>query len=383
MAEDTLAHRRLLCRVPLLPGESLWSYLARLAAANCYSPSMLALLCSKRIGIPGLRVDKLICPRHSEIFEALGSLGGLTPRELANASIHHFAQAPVLANMERTSITLADGAPLQLIHSLIRSRHLSPDYHVQFCPDCLREAAYHRLDWTPKDVWACLKHRRLLLDGCPVCDAWVSVQDVVRCQCSQCSANLTASAPPQALDPVGMFAQKTIRTWWGLDVPEIASMDTPLPDQPVPTLHHLFDALQDSLRAEVSTFRDVPAHHSIQLQAFKALADWPTGFCGFLRGRLEHCVRIQSYYSLCDFSRPVYLRNDSQLTTWLSGFQNWPILGFVQEAVDRFLVENNIRAEAEYRRTQFVIEADEELQRIARPLAQKGIERVAKIVESL
>jgi len=51
--------------------------------------------------------------------------------------------------------------------------------------------------------------------------------------------------------------------------------------------------------------------------------------------------------------------------------------------VDRFLVENNIRVESEYAKTYYIIEADEELQEIARPIAEKVMKRIAKVVEPL
>ncbi len=44
--------RPLLCRSPLLPDESLPSYLARLAAANGYEPSsILTTICNKHLSI--------------------------------------------------------------------------------------------------------------------------------------------------------------------------------------------------------------------------------------------------------------------------------------------------------------------------------------------
>ena len=384
MTEDMLAHRPLLCRIPLLPGESLGSYLTRLAAVNCYDPpSLLTRLCGRRLGVKSLRRRSLIHPNRAEIFEVLASLGGLTPRELANASIHYFARAPVLARMSNSTITLSDGAPLQLLDPRSRSRYLSPEHCARFCPDCLREAAYHRLDWTPQDIWACLEHRRFLLNQCPECNRWVSVRDVVQCQCETCGADLTDAAPGHSLEPFDIFAQRTIRTWWGLDVPEAASGDWSLLDQPVPTLHHLFGMMQESIEAEKSASRTVPGRYNVQRQAFKALADWPTGFCDFLRARLEHQVRIRSYDSWCDFSSPVCLRDNSPFAFWICGLPSWPRFGFVQEAVDRFFVENNIQVESEYAKTYYIIEADEELQEIARPIAEMVRKRIAKIVESL
>lgn len=384
MTENSLTPRPLLCRIPLLPGESLWSYLARLVTANCYDPpSMLTRLCARRLGAKSLHANSLIHPYRPEIFDVLASLGDIAPRQLADASIHFFARAPVLAEMRSSSITLSDNVPLRLLDPRMRSKYLSPDHRVQFCPDCLREAAYHRLEWMPTDILACLEHRRLLLNRCPACDALVSVREVVDCQCEECGADLTDSAPGYVLESFDIFAQRTICAWWGLDVPEVPRADWSLPDQSVPTLHRLFEIAQNSIRAERTAFQTVSDRYIIQLQAFKALADWPTGFYDFLRARLEHQVRIRSYDSCCDFSRPVCLRKDSPFAFWMCGVQDCPGIGFVQDALDRFLVENNIRVESEYGKIYYIIEADEGLQEIARPIAKEASERMAKMMESM
>ena len=92
---------------------------------------------------------------------------------------------------------------------------------------------------------------------------------------------------------------------------------------------------------------------------------------------------MQSYYCRCDFSEPAYLRSDSTFAFWICGIQKWLTPGFVQEAVDRFLAQNNVQVHAVPRKTRILVEADEELQRIARPIAQRAMDRVSKLVERL
>jgi hypothetical protein len=247
MPADISLHRPLLCRVSLLPDESLLSYLSRLAAANCYEPfSLLTRLCDRYLATLGLR-DNLAYPKHPETFDVLASLTRLSPRELANASVHHFARAPILTELERSSIYLSDGDPLQLLSASTRSRHLLRAYHAQFCPDCLREAAYHRLAWMLKDVSGCLKHQRVLADRCQNCHSWVPVRDVARCQCSRCGADLTTVVTDSILEPFGSLAQKAVQVWWGLDTSSADRVVGMLPKQPSPTLHQLFGWLMDSI----------------------------------------------------------------------------------------------------------------------------------------
>jgi hypothetical protein len=387
MPVSVFLHRTLLCRSSLLPDESLWSYLNRLAAANCYEPpSMLTKLCEKRLAVLGLR-DNLAYPKRPETFDVLASLTRLTPRELANASVHYFAQAPVLTGMESPRIHLSDDAPFQLLSTHIRSRYLLRADCAQFCPDCLREAAYHRRAWMLTDVLACVKHRRLLLNRCQKCHSLVQVQDIVRCQCSECGADFTNVAMDRRLEPFGLFAQRTVWAWWGLDTLAADSAAWPLPEQPPYALHHLFRSLADSIgpRAlQPSRFSWTPSdRYKVQSLAFKALTDWPTGFCDFLRACLEHDVGTQSRTCCYDFSEPIHLGNESSLAFWICGFQHWPGLGFVQEAIDRFLAENNVQVCSDCQGTHIRVKADEDIQRISRFVAQRALERLSRIVEAL
>lgn len=383
---DISLHRSLLCRVSLLPDESLLSYLSRLAAANCYEPlSMLTRLCDRYLAVLGLR-DNLAYPKHPETFDMLASLTCLSPRELANASVHHLAQAPILTEVENSTIYLSDGDPFQLLNKQSRSRYLLRTDQAQFCPDCLREAACHHLAWMLKDVSGCLKHQRILVDRCQNCHSLVHVQDIARCQC-KCGADLTSMVTDYVLDPFGLLAQKTVRVWWGLDTSSADKVVGTLPKQPPPILYRLFEWAMDSIEtrwAHNNRFvRKLSDRHRVQSLAFKALTNWPMGFCDFLREHLKWEVRLHSYCHQCDFSQPVYLRNESSLTFWICELEHFPGFSFVQEAVGCFLAMNNIQVHSDYRRSRIYVEADEDLEKIARPIAQRSWECLVKLFEDL
>jgi hypothetical protein len=189
------------------------------------------------------------------------------------------------------------------------------------------------------------------------------------------------------LEPFGLFAQRTIQAWWGLDTPAAGSATWTLPEQPPHALHHVFRSLADSLGPRVlqsSRFSWTPSdRYKVQSLAFKALTDWPTGFCDFLRACLEQDVATQSRTCCYDFNEPIHLGNESSLAFWICGFQHWPGLGFVQEAIDRFLVENDVQVCSDCRGTHIRVKADEDLQRISRFVAQRALERLSRIVEVL
>lgn len=384
--------RPLLRRSPLFPGESLPSYLSRLVIANCYEPvSLFTTICNKRLAKLGIK-DNLERPTHPETFDMLVSLTGLEPRELANASIHRFAQAPFLSRMKRQAIYLSDGLPFLLLERPIQSRYLWRKEGDQFCPECLREAAYHRLSWVSQDVSACLDHQCLLATHCRDCNAGVSVRSIVQRRCEKCGGDLADVALHGIRDDsLGLFAQQTIQLWWGLIDPPPDHPGWALPEQPVPVLHHLFERLAGS--SEIKWQREYPRRSVngpsdrfiIQKMAFAALVDWPRGFHEFLRDWLEYEVLLHSYRHCYDFREPAYLRTDSSFAFWVSSFEHSSGFEFAQEAVDQFLVENDVQVHHDSLNghTRIRVKADARLQQIAHRIARRELARLHEALSRL
>lgn len=382
----------LLCRSPLFPGESLPSYLNRLTIANGYEPvSLFTTVCNKRLARLGIK-DNLERPTHPETFDMLGSLTGLEPRELANVSVHRFAQAPVLSRVERQKIHLSDELPFLLLSRPIRSRYLWRKEWAQFCPKCLREASYHRLSWMLQDISACLDHQCLLVTRCRDCDAGVSIRSIVQRRCERCGGDLVNVALHAIRDdPLGLFAQQTIQLWWGLIDSPPDHLGWVLPEQPVPVLHRLFEWLAGSSetkwqREHPRQFVNGPSDRfTIQKMAFAALVDWPRGFHEFLQDWLEYEVLLHSYRHCCDFCEPAYLRTDSSFAFWVSGFENLTGFEFVQAAVDQFLVEYDVQVHHDSLsgHTRICVKANARLQQIAERIARREMARLHEILSRL
>jgi len=372
----------LLCRPTLLPDESWWSYLHRLAAANGYgSFSLLAKVCNLRLAELGAR-DNLMRPQRPETFAVLATLTHRPPRELALASAHYFAQASIWPPMETINLDFGDGTSLPLLRSLLRSRYVLRPDAAQFCPTCLQEAAYHRRTWMLADVSACLRHQRLLHNRCPHCQAWVRVANIVRRQCGRCGAHLIDVVKEEGLASEGLSAQRTLQVWWGLGDPTPESYLESLPSQPPYVLYPLFELILQALEPSVSKHTPPAERHRRQTVAFSALTDWPRGFWAFLRARLEDDVRLYSYRYGYDFRDPVYLDHRSSLNFWFTVFREDPRFDFVQVAVERFLEENNVQICSSSWKTWMRVTADEDLQKIARPLAKQAHARLAELVAS-
>jgi hypothetical protein len=336
--------RPLLCRRPLYPDESLVSYLSRLAAANCYEPVTLLTNFIRR-HLAGMDVrDNLQAPKRPETFEVLGTLTQTNPDDLATASIHRLAQAPVFTERQNQVIYLTSGQLFPLLEGRTKTRKLRRDERAQFCPVCLGQAAYHHLAWIPLEIKVCLKHRCFLVEGCRHCQAGVSIHDIVRRHCAQCEADLADIVPdylnPDALD---LFAQRTIQAWWGVTDPSQTRSKWTLPPEPVATLYRLFEQLTEAIDL---TWRwehfyhltaNPPNPHLAQTLAFKALVNWPQGFWGFLQ---EFLPRERALH---DHNPFLHSAQESSLVARLWGLGQLPRYRFVQAALHPFLVKNNFK----------------------------------------
>ncbi len=387
MSALSSAERPLLCRPALLPDESLWSYLSRLADANAYdSPTLLTRLCTRRLAALGLR-DTLMHPKRPETFAVLAGLTHLSPRALANASLHSFTAAPLLQGLQRPTIYLMDGTSISLLDTFSRLRHMLLPERAQFCPECLREGAYHRRAWVLSDVSACLEHRRVLRNRCPDCGKWVSVRDVVRRQCGQCGVSFTRVEPEGWVTPFGAFAQSVTRYWWGLDPTPAGAGEWTLLAQSFHTVHFLFRFLMERLDSHMgrNNGASLPSTRRYQVQecAFRLLSNWPVGFQKFLRVCLEHDVRVQSEHHGEDFRWPVFLKPNSELDFLFHRFWEEPKFRFIREVLDAFFAENNIQLCRSYGRWYLLLKADKKLRRMARRLSRKEQKRRAQVVELL
>lgn len=238
------------------------------------------------------------------------------------------------------------------------------------------------LSWTLSNVLVCLKHACFLVSSCPSCRIGVSIQDIVQRRCDACGADLADAASDSIQDePFGSFTQRTIQTWWGMATPPEKHPAWILPEQPASVLYLLFEWLMNSIKI-IGKSKHLP--HSIerpperlatQMMAFKALVNWPQGFCEFLRDWLEREALLHNYRYRYRIYKPMNLRCSSPFPFWVSGFRYMPEFSFIREAVDQFLVENGIQVHFDClgRCTRISVEADEKLQQIARRAAQRGI----------
>ena len=343
--------RPLLHRSSLRPSESLPSLLIRLAKGNFYhSPTMVIQLCQERL----TQRDQVTRPTQAETYQILAKLVRIGTDELYAASVQRFVSTVAPPDYEHRSILLPSGKTVPVLPDSALREHTRPESDVQFCPLCLMESAYHRVEWFPLAAAVCLHHQSLLVRGCSNCQEPISVKNILETRCSNCGFELTQSPTASvAVDQFGLFSQSVIQSWLGLC--SITSIDNyePLPNEPSTSLYRLLDGLRRAVMGVQHSWDylyDAPSgvgfplfpcalkgditpakSYILYATAFKGMVNWPQGFYDFLDA-----------YRLRDGQLPSnYIRRDlGRICVWLTRWWKHPAFQFVQEAFDQYLLNN-------------------------------------------
>ena len=293
----------LLVRRPLWPDESLYSYLIRLADLNRYPLSGLLPLGLAYESDTGRRLDNAFYPKQPQTYARLAGLTRVSPAELYRATPHRFA-TPLALSRQRVKTIAIPGYGRRPALTDQRPYMLRTERQAQFCPRCLREAAYHRLWWMPVFVLACLRHECLLASRCPGCGQEVSLAEVAKAECRRCRADL-AQTPVQSVqgDRFGLFAQRMLQSWLEGQSPPPGVWAASLAPQPPAALYYLavrlitglMAAMDSSVNwktAQICTNLKPDIVYALWKRACQALVGWPKGLYEFAEAQtLEALLR--------------------------------------------------------------------------------------------
>jgi hypothetical protein len=293
---------RLLRRSQLITGESILSYLYRLANLNyCSLSSLLGLVDDLNShAIQSGRV--LTYPKGIAVLERLGDICDVEPDKLLLASNFRFVE--VFSSMPRGIIRVKSKRQFNINKSLRQIKvHLLSEKNARFCPLCLSTSVYHRLSWIPRYLWVCWEHQCLLMDCCPKCKKNISIKEIIDCHCNACKSDLrNYEALFVGDDEEGIRSQKYLARLLGLN--ELLPTDefARPPNIPPVVAYELIDRLSRfvldkngllesfpspifDLVNEHSQRRDVKFDPRLFLGVRAAslpMLDWPTSFYSFL-----------------------------------------------------------------------------------------------------
>lgn len=318
----------LLYRPPLLPEETLPSYLHRLSAANLLSRYQFQALLNTYLG----ERDNVNGLLRGETCDVLAQLTNLESYKIFWASKHSIAM--LLEDLDDTydTVTLDSGFSFPLLTESAANKHIRKGVRAQYCPKCLQEALYQRRAWRVRKVAACIRHECLLVDQCPICNSHFTDQDIITATCRNCQHPLNDTrAFDLSDDQDGLDTQRLLYFWLNagphihLPLPPIPSrilylLASQVVDTTLKTRHEM-GGLHPFPKLEVpynwnGENRKVPSSTHIYVlwaTAIRALFNWPINFHQFLEQR-----GLADYIS---YSSNMLIRMSWRLTTWL---KQWP-----------------------------------------------------------
>jgi excisionase family DNA binding protein len=348
----TIQQPMLLGRTSLPPDESLPSLVIRLDLLNYDdSPGILPRILREGIGGQLFLRDQVMFPRRVMMFQRIASFTGVNITKIYASSNHHFAEVltPPEQTIEFEEIT--EGAPAPLLAHPLAAKQLRSAHAGQFCPACLREAAYHRLVWMPLAVSACLEHRCLLMNRCQRCGRAVSIQDIVETRCGRCGGHLAETELIPLEDDSGLPFQHVLQSWFMENItPDPLHL---LPHESPRVLYRVVDGLQWATRmlvmsewpylhridigppmGQIKSQRTLTpyANYCLYATVSKGMMNWPEGFYQFLDAYRDHMHR----------RRPLNGGPKADLgnlyTQWLQDYWQHPEFEFVHRAFEHYFV---------------------------------------------
>lgn len=157
-------------RVKPYIGESLWSYLLRLASKNGIEfYSTVKNIKGRRLRIEAAELEMMDNSPDSIVDVGhLSKMTSLPEEQLLRMTMHY-----VFATFEEPK----DISTSRLLNGMLRD-------HFCYCPHCLKEKPYFRLIWKAENMQACQTHGTPLLDKCLHCHQNIKfheVTDIERC----------------------------------------------------------------------------------------------------------------------------------------------------------------------------------------------------------
>ncbi len=339
--------RPLLVRPPILPEETLPSYLYRLAGANLLSQHQFKALLNSCLK-ENDNVNGLL---RGDTCNVLAQLTNLESYKIFWASKHSIATLVEDLDDTYDTVTLDSGFSFPLLTEKAANLHIRKAGRSQFCPECLREAAYQRRAWRARKIAACIHHECLLVDQCPRCDGYFSDYDIITATCSNCQYHLEdATALDLSDDQDGLDTQRLLYFWLNAG----PYNHLPLPPIPNRILYLLASQMMDTtlkVRREISGLHPFPSlntpynwkswkrhapssKHTYVLwaTAIRAFFNWPFNFHQFLEHRA-----LADYMS---YSSNMLIRMSWRQTRWL---KQWPPEKnqLVHQALADFLYHNS------------------------------------------
>lgn len=257
--------------------ELLSSFLVRAAQRHGLSPYRFCAFHFPGVPVWNRDIDR---SASDALLAAVAFKAGLSPTRVAQMTLSG-AEAKLSKGVARGSASWINR--VGIYHRLRRG------WGLQYCPDCLAERPVLSQAWRMSFMVACSRHRRLLQDACPHCDAPLAIhRQMLSVQlCHHCSRVL-GKAPQDPIVPIETLlrAQSYFERALHGGTAEIGGQIVRCENlfQGARVLASLLATRSPSPRAPAGHHRPslelarVQARADVVLRVAEALASWPQGF---------------------------------------------------------------------------------------------------------
>jgi hypothetical protein len=331
----------LLNRLPLVPQETMVSYLERLRMGNYYTGQHWYA----ELGLTPVENPNRWVIRAGD--SRLTDLTGVLHRDLVQMTIHslvpyYFAPTDLLPHDRTIYPMLRYGGPYKHRHPYLRERWFA------LCPRCWSDCQAVIWPWYQRHITTCPHHHLLLVDHCPGCGQRLRL-DMATGRCARCRTSI-AAFPTRSLQdhPASMLLADVIGSLLAYPTPSVpAAYAARSPDHPVHQLHaaHVLDFIWHmahllrrydpahplilQARHELgydqplstARFEHVPliARHMLMSVATTLLLHWPEGWYELLERIAAH-ERTGSHGIPYSFPRALWHTFPERTWDWLHAF---------------------------------------------------------------
>ncbi|MBB3196886.1 TniQ family protein [Roseateles terrae] len=171
--------------------------------------------------------------------------------------------------------------------SLKALRSLHRGHHDVVCPHCLGEDMYLRTGWEHCYVTACPTHRTVLVERCPACDSFLSInrERIEQCDCGQDLALI----PTATATPVQLWLSARLMAVRGApmsQLPDLADASPADVAELVRTLCLYFDPVAPAPRRNAASPGSVSEAVEFLAPLETLLVDWPAAYEQHVRSRI-------------------------------------------------------------------------------------------------
>ena len=184
-------------------GEALSSFLLRLARNHSASGHELCTLLWPRFQFWTRDIDRTA---SDALLDEVAQVTALSRDVLERATLRKVVKA--MGFREWIHGCQRGILPIGVYHRVRRR------FGQQYCPECLAEKpAYLRKLWRIEFMMACPRHKILLRDSCPICDApFIPHRNhaLTKAQCHRCGSSLTTGASAKPSDAAAKLQQTAL-----------------------------------------------------------------------------------------------------------------------------------------------------------------------------